>query len=418
MLKSEIFFKEIFSNKNFTVMTATLTAVHFVENLYLPWWPLYLQELGASVEIIGLIFSIFGLMTFLSTFLGGILADRFGRKKIILLGTALRIIAPLFYLFARTWQQLIPGLTINAFVMVYNPPVYAIILESLPDKRRTTGFGIMQTILILCSSATMVLGGIIMDSFGLIDGVRLILIAIIITLSIVFVIRYKFLSETLKTKKLSEKSSRSSNHIKIRGNVMGMLITSCLYLFSYRMIHSSLVIYATNIMNFTKTEWGIIQMAYHLVWAVTTMPCGIFAERYGKRLAIFLSQVIIAIPLFSYIFLRDFNAVLGVNILAGLGAGFGGTVAGGGPAWQTLIAELVPPEERGKTLGLMGTVTGIISMPSPFLGGYLWENFSPFATIFASAVFQTASIFTFLLLVTESKKARPQASSNQMIQKE
>ena len=49
----------------------------------------------------------------------------------------------------------------------------------------------------------------------------------------------------------------------------------------------------------------------------------------------------------------------------------------GGPIWQALIADLSPPEDRGRIMGLMGTVGSLISSPASWTGGYLFDNVSP-----------------------------------------
>ena len=64
-----------------------------------------------------------------------------------------------------------------------------------------------------------------------------------------------------------------------------------------------------------------------------------------------------------------------IGFAGGLG---GGRLRGGGymggPAWQALIADLVPSRDRAKVMGLMGTVSGIVGLPGPYLGGYLYER--------------------------------------------
>ncbi|NIN64179.1 MAG: MFS transporter, partial [Anaerolineae bacterium] len=67
---------------------------------------------------------------------GGIIADRIGRKKVIVFGTALRTIAPLLLFFAKSWQLVVPGLILNSMSSLYGPAFNAIISESLPKDRR------------------------------------------------------------------------------------------------------------------------------------------------------------------------------------------------------------------------------------------------------------------------------------------
>jgi MFS family permease len=47
------------------------------------------------------------------------------------------------------------------------------------------------------------------------------------------------------------------------------------------------------------------------------------------------------------------------------------------PAHQSLISKAVPEDQRGIGFGLTWTSRGILSLPSPYIGGLLWDRFSP-----------------------------------------
>jgi MFS family permease len=70
-----------------------------------PFWPKYLKDnLGADALAIGLISGINSAQNMLFSLPGGILADRYGRKKIIVWGTLIRTISPFIYLIAPSWE--------------------------------------------------------------------------------------------------------------------------------------------------------------------------------------------------------------------------------------------------------------------------------------------------------------------------
>jgi MFS family permease len=48
-----------------------------------------------------------------------------------------------------------------------------------------------------------------------------------------------------------------------------------------------------------------------------------------------------------------------------------------GPAYNSLISKAVPQKLRGTAFGLFSTSLGLISLPSPYIGVMLWENFGP-----------------------------------------
>ena len=45
----------------------------------------------------------------------------------------------------------------------------------------------------------------------------------------------------------------------------------------------------------------------------------------------------------------------------------------GGSAWQALISDIVPQRDRGKVMGLMGTVSGIMGLPGSYIGGVVYD---------------------------------------------
>lgn len=76
--------RQLFSNRNFVVLT--VSDVLFLAGATL-WWPfqaLYILKLGASKEILGMITMLQSASTLLFQLPGGILADRFGRKRVLI----------------------------------------------------------------------------------------------------------------------------------------------------------------------------------------------------------------------------------------------------------------------------------------------------------------------------------------------
>jgi MFS family permease len=395
--------KDVLSNKNVLLMTITVTLFHFTRNLFLPWLPLYLDVLGAPVQIIGVFFTVKAILTFLMAAPGGILADRYGRRKTILLGHVFSLLTPLFFLFAQTWQQLIPGLVLDAIWHLWSPAVYSTIIESLPIKKRTTGFAIIQMLLLLATSITMLMGGVFTDNFGLIEGIRIILIINFVSEVVRLLLRYFFLKETLVTKKQKDINIVQNKSIKkdsilsklnLDKRIWAMIATRCLFQMGRAMANPFVVLYITDSIGFSKTQWGLIQMCFFLTFALFSIPGSMFANRFGNRAAIIVSGFIAPIPLFSYIFVREFYVILLVNVILGIGAGLGGA-SFAGPAWQSMIAKLIPTEKRGRTMGFMNTIAGMTSSITPTIGGFLWDIYGPSTIFISAATLETASVLTF-----------------------
>ena len=80
----------------------------FGEGLYFWIFPLYVRSLQADYIQLGIVYSALNGSAALSPLLGGILADRFDRKKIVIAAWIPWVFVPLIYSFAENWQQLIP----------------------------------------------------------------------------------------------------------------------------------------------------------------------------------------------------------------------------------------------------------------------------------------------------------------------
>jgi MFS family permease len=359
--------------------------------------------LGAPILVIGVFFTAKSLSNFILMSPGGMMADKYGRRKVILVGHCFRLGTIILYLLPTTWQQLLPALILEAFSHMWGPAIYSTILESLPEKRRTSGFAVVQTILLLVNSVTMLMGGVFIDSLGIIAGVKTMLVIGLVLEATRFGLRFLFLRETLEKKDRAAYTPGKSmlrQNLQLGRSVWVMLVTRCLYQMGFQMSSPFIVVYFTGKIGFTKTEWGFIQMCFLLAFAIFSVPGGLLAEKFGNRLAIILSGIIAPLPLISYIFLQDFNLLLLVNIISGIGAGLGG-VSYAGPAWQTMTADLVPPERRGAVMGLMGTISGLAGAITPTLGGFMWEA-SPTVNLFSSAMFETGSLFTFYAFAGEA----------------
>jgi len=110
--------------------------------LYNYIWPLYLRDLQASPSDVGLVFSIGFLVLALSMIPGGMLANKYELKALLIIGWAMSIPPPLMYYFARTWTDVLPGITLLQ-VSGFNVPAFNAYIAGAADKAKSaSNFGI------------------------------------------------------------------------------------------------------------------------------------------------------------------------------------------------------------------------------------------------------------------------------------
>ncbi|HXV05126.1 MAG TPA: MDR family MFS transporter, partial [Solirubrobacterales bacterium] len=117
----------------------------------------------------------------------------------------------------------------------------------------------------------------------------------------------------------------------------------------------------------------------HLSWVVTSylLASTISTPLYGKlgdmmgRKPVFLAAILIFLAGSMLAGLsQSMTELIGFRALQGIGAG--GLMVGA----QAIIADVVPPRERGRYMGLIGSVFAVASVIGPLLGGFFVDNLS------------------------------------------
>ena len=104
-------------------------------------WSLYLTQLNANPEQVGLVSSIGFFAAAISMIPGGILANKYDNRTLLIIGWAMSIPVPILFYFSRTWPDVIPGLIILQ-LSAFNVPAMNAFISALGDqKRMSSAFG-------------------------------------------------------------------------------------------------------------------------------------------------------------------------------------------------------------------------------------------------------------------------------------
>ena len=402
--------KNVFSKKNILAIALTSSMWSLANMGWMPFWSLYItNELGASITVLGMISMVQSSQSLLFQLPGGILADRWGRRKIIVYGTALRIMPTIIYLMATSWVHIIPAIIINGMASIYMPAFNAIIADSLPKTERGAGYGAYRMITSLPGVFSPFIGGVVMDAVGYREGVRIFLkISLLVSIAIT-IIRWRVITETLVEDSQPKESIRSSFTITLGclpRTIKVMIVVACVGSFGARMVMQFMPIYAVEVIGLTNTQLGIVQTVSGIISTVLALPGGMISDRIGRKPMILISRIVGPLSTYGVTLAGNFQSYFIVRCAGRVGEALGGGALGfaGGPAWQALIADLVPPERRGTVMGTIGTLTGIAGAPSSLLAGYLWNAYSPQLPFQISMVLGLIGAAIFALGVKEPKK--------------
>lgn len=359
----------------------------------LPLLPLYLTEhLGASVRLVGVVVATFALVeTVFKTAWGG-LADRLGRKSVMVGGLVLSSLAPALMVVLQVPALFVPLRLVDGLgSAALWPAAAAAIADATPPQHRATGMAALN----LCFLTGLAFGpsaGLFVA--GLAGDVRAgFVLASLLLLTAAGLAVWTFPAERPGTPPVPW----HGYHSPVRPGELQRLVTAnrvdpllaALYLVAFvQMLGAGLLvpiaaIYAKRVVGLSEHAIGVVFLALVLAVAVVTVPAGRAADRLGKSRMVLLGMVLAAAGMWVIPFATRLWELSAAGVLLGM------SYAASAPAWLALISELAPPERVGLAVGASETVQALGLVVGPLLGGLLWDAAGPRAPFVASAAVLT-----------------------------
>jgi len=128
-----------------------------------PFFSLYILALGGTETEVGLINAL-GIIAGMVLYpVGGYIADRSGRVKLIGYSTFLYAFAHLFFVIANDWRMIALGQFMSQLLLFYMPAMNALEADSLPPGVRGRGFAMMMAVPGAVRVVAPVIGGYVLD---------------------------------------------------------------------------------------------------------------------------------------------------------------------------------------------------------------------------------------------------------------
>jgi len=390
------------------VLMTSWLLMNFAGAIPSTYYSLYVLELYGTPFIIGIIEFVAFLVLASVQFPGGYLADKHGRRGLIVTFTFGIAFANLFYVFAQSWHFILAGAILQNLFFVYQPALFAIIADSLPPEKRGMGFSMIMFVNNAASIFSPVIAGFLYVQYGLVMGVRIAYFGVFVFNLVAALARIK-LTETLQG---------SSERINLSGvikdypkavkegisvwrvlprSMFFLFVTEALSSFFFAMLTPYLVVYATNILHVEGFNWAILIMGFTASMILLSLPCGRLADKIGRKKPLFISWIFLMF--FPLLFLLgDFRVLIIAYLL--FGASNALFVAG----YQALEADFVPREMRGKEVGCSLFITYALMSIGGLVGGFMYQFVSPTLPFILSFLCILPCAFITIFLIHEPEK--------------
>jgi MFS family permease len=375
--------------RNLVLLLIATFVIGAGEELWIRFIPKYLQALGASVFVIGMFDALRTLLGAIYAYPGGVLVDRWGHRRAFLVFNLFSIAGYSVVLLFPHWAAVIAGMFLFLSWTCFSLPAsFSLIGASLAANRHAMGVGLQSVIKRVPIMFAPIVGGYLIDRFGVIDGVRIGL-AISIALSGATLVVQGQLRESRRADSPIERWNFWRSVRAFDGPLRRLLLSDILVRFCERIPFAWVVIYAMDYVGVNAREVGILTTVEVLVASACIIPVSHFADKHGREpfvLATFGFFTLFPVALW---FSGSFAMLVVAFAIRGLKE-FGDT------SRKALIIGFCVPERRGQMIGAYYLMRDLLVSAGAILGAWLWK-LGPGANFIGAAMFGLCGTAIYLV---------------------
>jgi len=384
-------YAKLLRNRNITLLLISSALASFNFGFFYWFFPVLLNQI-MDITSVGITYSLTGLFAVPSVFLGGVLADLYGRKIVILTGAGVYLLGVTLLLFPQPLTVSLGVIFILGMSSFARSAISALVAESVKSDYRGRAFSLISMMGLIASAiGSLILGAVTLFS------IRMAVILSVVLSLIILMLRIG-LKETL-TSTEPERVGFSKVASNLRRLKEGFTTTSVSLLafltvivaFAATMEDPYYSIFMNSILKLESYQIGIIFGLIPLGQALMQPLAGSFTDKAGPVASILLGNIGAGMAIIMFAVLREpFLSSLSVIISSSL-------IAFHNIGFNVLKVNAVEKKARATVFGGLEAVWSVSSIPAPTLGACLW-NLSPEMPFIISGVLATAfAVITFLL---------------------
>ena len=344
-----------------------------------PMIPLYVQSLGASVQQVGLFFTVTSIVPLAFQIIGGFVSDSIGRLKAIAIGSTAGIIGYVLYVIAPSWQWLILAQGISSLASCFVAPSFqAFIAEQSKEETRARVFATVESIYMIVGVVGPPIGGFVSQKYGyramfLVAGVfygLATIVRVLMARRAGHEVRPST-ADPFNLASLKQSLAQMASLVLAGGVVTWIFISDGVFDVAMSISTGLEPLYHRSIIGLSNVEISSFSSVFHATMMILLPLGGWFADKAGERAGIVAGHLFFAMGGLIFLLGSTYLHFAIVSVLYGIG----GSLMS--PSYNSLISKVVPWNMRGVAYGLFSTSLGLVSLPAPYIGGIMWKTLGP-----------------------------------------
>jgi MFS family permease len=384
--------------RNLVILLIAIFVIGAGEELWMRFVPKYLQAVGATVFVIGLYDALRTLLGAIYAYPGGVLVDRWGHRRVFIIFNLVSIVGYALVLLVPHWAAVIAGMFLFLSWTCFSlPATFSLIGAALEANRHSMGVGVQSVIKRLPIMITPIFGGMLIDRFGIIGGVRIALIISIFLSALTILVQRQLREEPREEAPADERWNFWRSLREFNRPMRRLLLSDILIRFCERIPYAWVVIFAMDYIGVSGEQVGVLTAIEMLAATLCIIPASHYADRHGREPFVIATFIMFTLFPISLLMSRSFPALVVAFVIRGLKE-FGDT------SRKALIIGYSNSNRRGQMVGAYYLVRDLIVSTGAILGAYLWKVGPGLNFLGAAALGATGTIF-YVKTIRQSRQA-------------
>ena len=395
-------FAEFFGLKrNLVVLLLAIFVIGAGEELWMRFVPKFLQALGATVFVIGLYDALRTLLGAVYAYPGGVIVDLWGHRRAFLTFNIVSIVGYALVLLVPHWGAVIAGMFLFLSWSCFSlPATFSLVAAALEANRHSMGIGVQSVIKRLPIMIAPFFGGVLIDRFGVIGGVRIALvISIVLSGATIFVQRC--LRDEPKEETPGERLNFLQSLREFNSPMRRLLLSDILIRFCERIPYAWVVIFAMDYIGMSAKEIGVLTTVEMLAATLCIIPAAHYADRYGREPFVIVTFIMFTLFPISLLISHAFPSYSFVLLVVAFV--IRGFKEFGDTSRKALIIGYCDPSRCGQMVGAYYLVRDLIVSVGALLGAYLW-TMNPNLNLLGAVAFGIAGTIFYIKIVREERE--------------
>jgi MFS family permease len=391
--------------RNLVILLIAIFVIGAGEELWIRFVPKYLQVVGATVFVIGLYDGLRTLLGAIYAYPGGVLADRWGHRHAFIIFNVVSIVGYALVLLIPNWGGVLAGMFFFLSWSCFSlPATFSLVGAALEANRHSMGVGVQMVVRRLPMMISPILGGILIDRFGIVGGVRIALLVSILLSAATILVQHLLPKESkdeareLEATALNLKRWRFLQTLReFNAPMRRLLFSDILVRFCERVPYAWVVIFAMDYIGMSGQQVGVLTAIEMLAATLCIIPTSYFADKFRREPFVIATFVMFTLFPIALLMSRSFSALVIAFTIRGLKE-FGDT------SRKALIIGYAEPERRGQMIGAYYLVRDLVVSTGAILGAYLWK-LGPALNFLGAAAIGAAGTIFYIRTTRQSRRS-------------